>query len=137
MRACSARRRSATSVKNAENCFEITGFDVLIDASLKPWLVEVNAAPSFSWDTRADRALKRKVVGDALDVLDLESVVLEQYGDAYAESRSRNAANRPAGSTSCRTTGRSRTDQIGAPRGGLARRRRRARRRAADAGLKD
>jgi hypothetical protein len=57
----------------------------------------VNAAPSFSWDTRADRALKRKVVGDTLDVLDLESVVLEQYGGAYAESRSRERARTVGG----------------------------------------
>ena len=98
--ACAPKFRKtsfATSVKNAENCFETYGFDVLIDASLKPWLVEVNAAPSFSWDTRADRALKRKVVGDALDVLDLESVVLEQYGDVYAESRSRERARTVGG----------------------------------------
>ena len=98
--ACAPKFRKtsfATSVKNAENCFETYGFDVLIDAGLKPWLVEVNAAPSFSWDTRADRALKRKVVGDALDVLDLESVVLEQYGDAYAESRSRERARTVGG----------------------------------------
>lgn len=98
--ACAPKFRKtsfATSVKNAENCFETYGFDVLIDAALKPWLVEANAAPSFTWDTPADRALKRKVVGDALDVLDLESVVLEQYGDAYAESRSRKRARTVGG----------------------------------------
>jgi tubulin polyglutamylase TTLL9 len=63
-----------------ENCFETYGFDVLIDDGLKPWLVEVNAAPSFVADTPSDAALKKKVVSDVLDVLDMESVVMERYG---------------------------------------------------------
>ena len=28
-------------------CFEVLGFDVLIGADTKPWLLEVNQAPSF------------------------------------------------------------------------------------------
>jgi tubulin polyglutamylase TTLL6/13 len=29
-------------------CFEIIGYDVMVDADLKPWLVEMNHMPSFS-----------------------------------------------------------------------------------------
>jgi tubulin polyglutamylase TTLL6/13 len=47
-------------------CFEILGFDVLIDEKLKPWLIEINHAPSFSTDTPFDFKIKKDVIADAL-----------------------------------------------------------------------
>jgi tubulin polyglutamylase TTLL6/13 len=35
-------------------CYEILGFDVLIDEEAKPWLLEVNQAPSFNTDSEVD-----------------------------------------------------------------------------------
>jgi len=51
---------------NDRHCFELYGFDVIIDSNLKPWLIEVNASPSLTASTRADRLLKTKVIHDTL-----------------------------------------------------------------------
>ncbi|VDM98596.1 unnamed protein product [Thelazia callipaeda] len=47
-------------------CFELFGFDVLIDASLKPWLLEVNLSPSLTCDSPLDLQLKSSLVCDVL-----------------------------------------------------------------------
>eukprot|EP00658_Telonema_sp_P-2_P022950 TRINITY_DN19196_c0_g1_i2.p1 TRINITY_DN19196_c0_g1~~TRINITY_DN19196_c0_g1_i2.p1 ORF type:complete len:500 (+),score=135.96 TRINITY_DN19196_c0_g1_i2:129-1628(+) len=44
------------------SCFEILGFDVMLDEKYKPWLIEVNHTPSFATDTPFDMALKKGVI---------------------------------------------------------------------------
>lgn len=51
------------------HCFEVYGFDILIDDNLKPWLIEVNASPSLSTTTEADRQLKMAVINDAFSIV--------------------------------------------------------------------
>lgn len=50
-------------------CFEILGFDVLIDSDTKPWLLEVNQAPSFMADSELDRRVKKAVMMDSFNIL--------------------------------------------------------------------
>jgi tubulin polyglutamylase TTLL9 len=49
------------------------GYDVMLDADLKPWLIEVNASPSMSSDTQTDHDLKFGLLDDMLTVVDVEN----------------------------------------------------------------
>ena len=39
-------------------CYEILGFDVMLDAELKPWIIEINHAPCFGGGTKLDTRIK-------------------------------------------------------------------------------
>mmetsp|Transcript_17786 Transcript_17786/g.54389 ORF Transcript_17786/g.54389 Transcript_17786/m.54389 type:complete len:386 (-) Transcript_17786:253-1410(-) len=60
------------TIMHDRHCFEMYGYDILIDSDLKPWLLEVNASPSLSADTRSDHNLKARLLSEMLDVIDLE-----------------------------------------------------------------
>lgn len=54
-----------------EKCFEILGFDVILDKKLKPWLLEINYTPSFTADTPLDKRIKEDCVKEALDLMNI------------------------------------------------------------------
>lgn len=43
---------------NYDNCFELFGFDIIVDDKCKPWLLEVNSSPAMAMDGPADRKVK-------------------------------------------------------------------------------
>jgi hypothetical protein len=53
-------------------CFEILGFDVLLDERGCPWLLEVNCMPSLANYSEFDADLKTRVISGTLKVLDLD-----------------------------------------------------------------
>ena len=54
------------------HCFELYGFDIMLDANLRPWLLEVNASPSLSANTESDHEIKIGLLDDVLTILDFE-----------------------------------------------------------------
>ncbi|KAM7537561.1 hypothetical protein Aperf_G00000075298 [Anoplocephala perfoliata] len=50
------------------NVHELFGFDILLDANLKPWLLEVNVSPSMHIDSLLDSKVKDKVIVDMLNI---------------------------------------------------------------------
>jgi tubulin polyglutamylase TTLL6/13 len=64
-------RASFRAPDGRSRCFEILGFDILIDQDLKPWVLEVNQSPSFHCDSGFDLELKENVIGQALRIMDI------------------------------------------------------------------
>ncbi|KDR20933.1 Tubulin polyglutamylase TTLL5, partial [Zootermopsis nevadensis] len=56
------------------NCFELYGFDILIDSTLKPWLLEVNLSPSLGCDSPLDVRVKSAMLVDLLTLVGLPTV---------------------------------------------------------------
>jgi tubulin polyglutamylase TTLL5 len=53
------------------NCFELFGYDVLIDDTLRPWLLEVNASPSLARENYLDKRIKNQLIKDIVQLLDV------------------------------------------------------------------
>ncbi|KAM3871354.1 tubulin polyglutamylase TTLL5 [Diretmus argenteus] len=56
-------------VPHKTNCFELYGFDVLIDSNLKPWLLEVNLSPSLACDAPLDLKIKASMIADMFSLV--------------------------------------------------------------------
>ncbi|XP_021708288.1 tubulin polyglutamylase TTLL13 isoform X2 [Aedes aegypti] len=56
-------------------CFEILGFDILIDHRLKPYILEVNHSPSFHTDEAIDKEIKEALIHDTFVMLNLNGEV--------------------------------------------------------------
>ncbi|KAJ2947101.1 hypothetical protein O0L34_g16450 [Tuta absoluta] len=61
----------AAGTPPARNCFEFYGFDVLLDDSLKPWLIEVNLSPALAANCEADMTVKQPMLHELFDLLGL------------------------------------------------------------------
>ncbi|NXX75139.1 TTL13 polyglutamylase, partial [Urocolius indicus] len=54
-------------------CFEILGFDILLDRKLKPWLLEVNHSPSFATDSSLDQEVKDALLCDTINLINVHA----------------------------------------------------------------
>lgn len=55
-----------------KHCFELYGYDIIIDENLQPSILEVNSSPSLTADTDEDYSIKTHLLDDMLTVIDLE-----------------------------------------------------------------
>ena len=59
-------------VPDLKCCFEILGFDIMLDERLKPWLLEVNSSPAMSMETDIDHLVKPALIRDVLGLCNFE-----------------------------------------------------------------
>ncbi|KAG9483968.1 probable tubulin polyglutamylase TTLL2 [Eleutherodactylus coqui] len=78
----------APSIPQYPNCFELFGFDILIDDTLKPWLLEVNYSPALSLDCPNDVTVKKSLINDIIDLLNYKSSDLQRDNSEKVNSTS-------------------------------------------------
>ncbi|KAI9204470.1 tubulin-tyrosine ligase family-domain-containing protein [Polychytrium aggregatum] len=83
LRACFPKKTrdsfQASASDMGSQCFEILGFDILLDRQLKAWLLEVNHSPSFTCDSPLDAEIKEGVILGAFKLLNLNAEVERKF----------------------------------------------------------
>jgi len=57
------------NVPYRNNCFELLGFDILLDNQLEPWLLEINLSPSLGCDSPLDQRIKGNLISDLFTLI--------------------------------------------------------------------
>lgn len=81
---------------NDKHCFEVYGYDILIDNALKSWLIEVNSSPSLTSTTEWDRILKMSLINDTFSI-----VVPPDWWDETSKHGSNTCRERQVGGYTC------------------------------------
>ncbi|EEY53892.1 tubulin-tyrosine ligase family [Phytophthora infestans T30-4] len=84
------------------NSFDLLGYDILLDADLRPWLIEINSSPSMARDIDLDYQVKDAMMLDTLRVVDplhfnrakLAEVIARRQRDQEEEKRRPHANTR-------------------------------------------
>ena len=71
------------------NCFDLLGFDILIDSNLKPWLIEVNLSPSLATDSPIDHHIKSNLIADTLNLVGIRQYDRKRTSGSMARQRLR------------------------------------------------
>ena len=88
-------------------CFQILGFDIMIDKNFRPWLIEVNQSPSFATDSPLDYQVKKGVLKDAFNLLNVD----QEKREKYLSQRDQKAAERMLTGKTVKFTGQERQTQ--------------------------
>ena len=89
-----------TNVMGKSRCFEILGFDIMIDNDLRPSLIEVNHLPSWGTDSPIDEDVKSRVITQALSAMNINVQDKKFYENSKRkQSRSRLAKKQATSSS--------------------------------------
>ena len=75
------------------SCFELLGFDVLVDSELKPWLLEVNLSPSLTCDSPIDTKIKMQLLNDMFNLVCMRKAK-KKAGFGFGDKNRSRAAGR-------------------------------------------
>lgn len=76
------------------NCFELFGFDILIDSEFKPWLVEVNLSPSLATDSLLDMQIKSQLIADTFNLIGVTQFDRKVESQNKAKNRMKSYQNK-------------------------------------------
>jgi len=76
------------------NCFELLGYDVMIDRELKPWLIEVNLSPSLACDSPLDLEIKSALLADTLNLAGIKQFDRKKESENKVRNRVRSYQQR-------------------------------------------
>jgi len=63
-------------------CYELYGFDIMFDDTMKPWLIEVNIMPSLSSSSPLDRKIKHSVLTQLFHLLGIVHYDKSKYDES-------------------------------------------------------
>jgi len=77
-------------------CFQVFGFDVMLDAHAKPWLLEVNLDPSLRTESPLDLKIKSQMLIDLLNIVGMSIPLAPEHRHPVATG-----GTMPIGGGSC------------------------------------
>ncbi|XP_074659233.1 uncharacterized protein LOC141911990 isoform X2 [Tubulanus polymorphus] len=57
-----------SNVRRRYSCHELFGFDIMLDETLKPWIIEVNISPSLHSNSQLDINIKGQMIKDLFNI---------------------------------------------------------------------
>lgn len=77
------------SVPHRSNCFELFGYDIMLDSNLKPWLIEINLSPSLACESPLDTKIKSTLLSDVLNIVGVKKFDRKRESQFKAKNRVR------------------------------------------------